>query len=75
MSLCERRLADRLGWSNERKDKMTYWYIIDEDTCEIIKEVFGDKDKALSELKEIKDNRQPGDKNYWHVLTLFGRVS
>jgi hypothetical protein len=54
---------------------MTYWYIIDEDTCEIVKEVFGDKDKALSELKEIKDNRQPGDKNYWHVLTLFGRAS
>lgn len=54
---------------------MTYWYIIDEDTNEIVATVYGTQKAAMEELDRMKDSREPGDENYWHVLTLFGRAS
>ena len=54
--------------------KYEAWYIIDEDTNKIIKQVFGTKQQALKKLEELSEARQPGDKRYWNVWSLFRRV-
>lgn len=54
--------------------KYELWYVVDEDTNKIIKQVYGTKEQALEKIEEMKDALKPGDKRYWHVWNLFRRV-
>ena len=55
--------------------KFEVWYIIDEDTNTIIGREFGTRKQAEEALEALKENRKPGDDNYWNTWSLFRRYA
>lgn len=55
--------------------KYEVYYVIDEDTNEIIGTVTGTLSEATEKLEAMKDSREPKSEGYWHTWTLFRRAA
>lgn len=49
------------------------WYVIDEDTNEIVATFVETEQDAIMKFEELKENRTPMDGTYWNTWTLFRR--
>ena len=49
------------------------WYVIDEDTNEIVAEFVETEHDAVRKFEELKENRNPMSATYWNTWTLFRR--
>lgn len=49
------------------------WYVIDEDTNEIVAEFVETEQDAVRKFEELKENRNSMSKTYWNTWTLFRR--
>lgn len=63
------------GVKEGKMAKLSPWYIIDEDRGIILAYVYGTRKEAEQRLDELKEDRQPGDKDYWNTYSIFGRAS
>lgn len=53
--------------------KFWQWYVIDEDTNEIVAEFVETEQDAVRKFEELKENRNPMSETYWNTWTLFRR--
>ena len=49
------------------------WYVIDEDTDEIVTTIYGTEEDAQKVYEAMKEARKPRDQRYWHTWSLFRR--